>query len=254
MRVFVVLLALSGFAHAAEPVTFIACPIYRDSDSGRKSGCWLADDPATQLRYDVSAAPMKPQLGHQVLVEGVRSDDPDACGGVTLRPVRTSELTTTCESVTIPAEGYPGRRFNVPADAQKPTWEARDLPPPPYRPSDFYILFDLNNDFLVYQHAEIVMEKVILYAKASQAREVIVTGFAATAPIRVSGVSLQERPALARSRAEVVALSLKRLGIAPEKLHTNWQTHPDTIDTPYAATGETSKRRVTIRIIPGEDK
>ena len=43
-----------GAGAAAETVRFIACPIYRDTDAGRKSGCWLADERASGTRFDVS--------------------------------------------------------------------------------------------------------------------------------------------------------------------------------------------------------
>jgi outer membrane protein OmpA-like peptidoglycan-associated protein len=67
--------ALVGTAVAATPpaasVTFVACPVYRDTDNGRKSGCWLATDPATGIRYDVTQSRSKPQMGREILVEGL---------------------------------------------------------------------------------------------------------------------------------------------------------------------------------------
>ena len=241
---------LSASTWAEQTVTFVACPIYRDTDSGRKSGCWLADDPATQIRYDVSAAPMKSLLGKKILVEGIVSNDSNACGGVPLRPVRTSILDESCEPVMISAEGFPGRRFAVPPDAQRPTWEPRQLPPPPYVTSEFYIFFNHNSDFLVYQHAEIVMEKVLLYAQASHAREVQVIGYAATQPQIASGQRFQESAALAHSRAEAVRLSLERLGIKASQLKVLWNVHGDPVDSPLVPTATASMRRVTIRVVP----
>ena len=49
-------------------VRFIACPVYRDADSGKKSGCWLVDDPASGVRYDASLSPYKPDWNFGVLV------------------------------------------------------------------------------------------------------------------------------------------------------------------------------------------
>ena len=43
----------------AQEINFIACPVYRDTNNGRKSGCWLTSDPASGTRYDVTAAPTK---------------------------------------------------------------------------------------------------------------------------------------------------------------------------------------------------
>ena len=51
------MLAAPVAAHAEDTrnlVRFVACPIYRDADSGRKSGCWLATDPASGIRYDLA--------------------------------------------------------------------------------------------------------------------------------------------------------------------------------------------------------
>lgn len=252
-RIFVVVIALSSLnALAAQTVTFVACPIYRDTDSGRKSGCWLADDPATQIRYDVSAAPMKPLLGKQILVEGIVSDDSNACGGVPLHPLRTSVLDETCESVMIPAEGFVGRRFAVPSDAQRPTWEPRQLPPPPYVTSEFHIFFNHDSDFLVYQHAEIMMEKAVLYAQASHAREVQVIGYAATRPLIVLGRRFQESRGLAQSRAQAVRLSLKRLGIKPSQLRVSWNVRGQPVESSLIPTATASLRRVTIRVVPGK--
>lgn len=247
-------LATVATAVAAEPktITFIACPIYRDTDAGRKSGCWLADHHATGVRYDVSAAPMKPQLGRQVLVEGVESGDTDACGGVTLRPVRTSQLATTCPAITIPAETYPGRRFDLPPDVLQPMWIPRELPPPPYTTSDFNIFFDFNNSFLVYQHSEIVLEKAVLYAKASKAQRVDVIGYAATKSFRVDDVKLRETLALAQARAQAVALSLERLGVDPVIIKTSWRNDAAPAQSEFGPTPESSKRRVTIRVVPAK--
>lgn len=248
------LLTVDACAAAQNSVTFVACPIYRDTDSGRKSGCWLADDPASQIRYDISAAPMKPLLGKKILVEGVVSDDSNACSGVPLRPLRTSVLEEACESVMIPAEGFAGRRFAVPPDAQRPTWEPRQLPSPPYVTTDFHIFFNHNSDFLVYQHAEIVMEKVVLYAQASHAREVQVIGYAATKPFTVSGQEFAESISLARSRAEAVRLSLDRLGINPAQLKVSWHSHAQPVDSTLVPTSMSSLRRVTIRVVPARLK
>ena len=55
-------LALSlTFASAveAQSVRFISCPIYRDADAGRKSGCWLSDDASSGTRYDVMKAALE---------------------------------------------------------------------------------------------------------------------------------------------------------------------------------------------------
>jgi hypothetical protein len=84
--------ALCYAADAPKVVSFIACPIYRDTNQGRKSGCWLADDHESGLRYDIGGGRAKPQIGHEVLVEGVIASSPDVCGGAVLVPVHTAVL------------------------------------------------------------------------------------------------------------------------------------------------------------------
>ena len=102
-------------AETGELVRYIACPVYRDADSGRKSGCWLADDPASGERWDVSLSPHKPDWNFAVLVEGRVADAiPDACGARVLDAVRTSRLyDQPCTRHMVPTEGYPGRRYRL---------------------------------------------------------------------------------------------------------------------------------------------
>jgi outer membrane protein OmpA-like peptidoglycan-associated protein len=244
--------ALSPVALAAEPlagarVSFIACPIYRDTDAGRKSGCWLGDDPATGTRYDVSLGIAKPQLGHEVLVEGIVAPGANACGGVVLEPARTSVLETICAGAMLPAEGFPGRRYVLPAEVPQPTWVPRKLPEPPYGEQHYVVLFNFGSDFLNYQYSEVLLEKIALYAKASRARTMHVTGYAATQPLQVSGRSIAEPASLARARAEMVAEALRRLDIGPASLRVDWKVNPAAADQPLA---EASKRRVEITIVP----
>ena len=94
MKAVVALALLAAAAQGgAETVRFITCPIYRDADSGKKSGCWLAEDRATGKRYDVSLAPSRPDWNHEVLVEGTVSAASKApCGDTVLDAVRTSIL------------------------------------------------------------------------------------------------------------------------------------------------------------------
>jgi len=238
----------SAEAPDARVVTFVGCPIYRDTDLGRKSGCWLAEDPATGVRYDVTDAPTKPQVGRMSLFEGVVTQDGDTCGGVVLRPVRSAVLDETCPTSIVPAEAYPGRRFVLPDEVLKPTWEPRELPKPPYSSQEFHIVFDYGNDFLIYQYAELILEKISLYAKASKPKAIVITGFAATQPIEISGRKLAEPAALAKARAEMAALALTRSGIDRKLLRIETNTRPQPIPNLGTPTAEASKRRVTIQI------
>ena len=243
-------LAPLAMADAPEPavVSFVGCPIYRDTDSGRKSGCWLAEDPATGVRYDVTDGPTKPQVGKLSLFEGVRTQEPDTCGGIVLRPVRSAVLDESCPRAIIPAEQYKGRGYILPDEVMKPTWEPRALPPPPYGTKEFHIVFDFGNDFHIYQYAELILEKISLYVQASKPTSVIVTGYAATAPIEVSGRLLAEPAALARARAEATAEALRRLGVDRKLIRIATDGDPKSIKNLQTPGLEASKRRVTVRI------
>lgn len=238
-------------AGGGELHTFVACPIYRDTDAGRKSGCWLADDPSG-VRYDVSLGPVKPQVGHMVLVEGLTSAEPTtACGGQVLTPVRIAVLPETCTRQIIAAESFPGRPYKSPPEQLAPTDVPRVLPPPPYSEQVFSIYFEYARDFLIYQYSELILEKIALYAKASAAKRVHVEGFAATAPGSVQGRLIREPATLAESRAQMVAESLRRLGVPASSLVVDWHSAPlATQDLEGGKLPEPSKRRVVVTITP----
>ena len=240
-------LAYAADAPTLKPVSFIACPVYRDTNQGRKSGCWLADDHESGVRYDIGGGRAKPQIGHEVLVEGVLANSPDACGGAVLAPVHTAVLETRCPAVMLPPENYPGRVFQVsPKSVLPPMDVERPLPPPPYEPQQWVIQFNFQSDFLLYQYSEVILDAAARYIKVSGAKRVFVTGYAATKGIQVSGRTLSESGSLAKIRAESVAEALRRLGVNPRLLHVSWRNDPE----PIVSDGglqEPSKRRVTIR-------
>ena len=234
-------------ADAPKPVSFIACPVYRDTNQGRKSGCWLADDHESGLRYDIGAGRAKPQIGHEILVEGVIANSPDVCGGAVLAPVHTAVLETRCPAVMLPPENYPGRAFQVSAKSVLPPMDVeRPLPPPPYASQQWVIQFNFQSDFLLYQYSEVILDAAARYINASGAKRIDVTGFAATKAMSVSGRTLAEPGALAKARAECVAEALRRLGVDPRRMHVSWRGDPEPIASGDGL-DEPSKRRVTIR-------
>jgi hypothetical protein len=227
----------AGAAQAQETgqlVRFIACPIYRDTDFGRKSGCWLADDHATGARYDVTQSPYKPDWNHEVLVEGrVSNESPDACGSPVLDPVRTSILPSDCPRHMLPPEGHPGRKFTLPERNIAPLAAGRPVPPGPYGPHTFTVYFEFDRDFLVYQYDDYLIDHAVTWIRAAKPKRLIVTGYAATAPEEVSGRAIAESPEIARARAEAVALTFKRL--LPElDIETRWEVDAKVTDEPNA--------------------
>lgn len=251
MKTVVALALLATAAHGgAETVRFITCPIYRDADSGRKSGCWLAEDRATGVRYDVSLSPSKPDWNHEVLVEGrVTAGGTEACGGVVLDAVRTSVLPGACTRQMLPAEGFAGRKFVLPVRNVRPMSAARPVPPGPYGARTFRLMFDFDAAFLLYQYDDYLLDEAITWLRAAKPRAITVTGHAATRPSIVSGRSIAEDPAIARERAERVTEALVRLGIDRRTIRVRVRTDAQPVDTPEAdGLAEASRRRVDIAV------
>ena len=247
------LLAVPALASPAQEVRFITCPLYRDTDAGKKSGCWLADDREDGRRFDVSQSPTKPDWNFAVLVEGrPAADQTDVCGGVVLDPVRVSVLDEPCTRAMLPAEGFPGRRFVLPARNIRPLYEARKPFGQPFRTRMFSIPFTYGRAFITYQLSDYLIDEAVAYAVASHAARVDITGYAATTPAVVSGRRIAEPSGVARDRAEVAAEWMRRLGVPENRLHLAWRGDAGVVDMPGAdGLSEPSRRRVDIRITPG---
>jgi outer membrane protein OmpA-like peptidoglycan-associated protein len=234
-----------------DTVRFISCPIYRDVDAGRKSGCWLADERESGRRFDIGNAPTKPDWNHEVLVEGKISSAPDACGGVVLEPVRVSVLPGACTRQMLPPEGFKGRAFVLPERNVRPVAVPRPAPQPPFTERSFFLLYDFNRDFLVYQLDDYLLDQAITYIRGAAPKRILVTGYAATTLAKVSGRSITEDVTIAKSRAQSVTEALVRLGIDPKIIETKWQGAANPADAPGAdGLGEASRRRVEIRVVP----
>lgn len=253
MRSAAVTLALAltvqaGAASAAEDLRFIACPTYRDADAGKKSGCWLADDPRSGQRYDVSLSPTKPDWNHAVLVEGqVKAGAEDNCGGVLLDPVRVSVLPDDCVRSMLPAEGYKGHVFVLPPRNVAPLLAPRPAPGPPYVDKTFHLVFDFDKSFVVYQLTDYLLDESIAWIRAAKPRRIVITGWAATEPASVSGQTLSERPEIARERAEKVAEAFARMGIDRKSIEVRWKTGAKPAPVAGAdGLSEPSRRRVDV--------
>lgn len=242
-----------GAAQAAEAdnlVRFVACPVYRDTDSGKKSGCWLGDDRETGRRWDVSLSPYKPDWNFAMLVEGKASaDKAEPCGAPVLAPVRTSRLDTPCVRHMIPAEGFAGRKFVLPRRNIAPLSVARPVPPGPYAERVFPVYFEFDKDFLVYQYDDWLVDNAVTWIRAAKPERLVVVGFADTKPVVVSGVTLAERPEVARERAEAIAETLRRL-VPDLPVEVQAQTSAEPTDEPEAdGLPWQSQRRAEIRVI-----
>ena len=237
--------------------TFIGCPVYRNSNSGPKSGCWLTTDNSNGILYDISLGRMKPQLGHEVLVEGRLSESQTSgigslkhtpCGGVVLSPVIVSPLTRRCPAFILPADGFPGRRFVLdPRAVLPPANVVEKLPPPPYVAHTWHIQFTFDSDFLQYQYSEIILDRIGRYIRAGHPRRIEVIGYAVTRPRIISGRPMAEKPQVARRRAQMVALALRRLGATPAMLRVRWRFNPPPL-TRRTDLAAASRRRVDIKL------
>lgn len=239
-------------AETAAEIRFVTCPIYRDTDAGKKSGCWLAEDPATGTRWDVTASASKPDWNRAVLVEGRASGEAiDPCGGPILDPVRVSIVDRACPRAMLPAEGYKGRRFALPPRNLRPLYEAREAAKPPFTVRTFVIPFDFGSDFITYQLSDYYLDQAVAYALDVGPARIEIVGHAATAPDIVSGVPLVEPVALARSRAEKAGEWMRLRGIPVDRVTLRWAT--DVSPSPDAAFDgllAPSPRRVEITITP----
>ena len=252
-----ILLLAAGQSGAADPqtVTFIACPIYRDTDAGPKSGCWLADDPASGKRYDISESPVKPDWNDAVLVEGIVSAEPaNACGGDILNTVRVSVLRDRrCTRVMLPGETYAGHHFKLPTRLVRPAYAPPETFPHPYTTRSFEVPFTFDGAFLNYQLGDYFVNEAVSYALAVHAKAVYITGWAATKPEMASGEGLSEHPDIAKQRAELAAQWMHGLGVPDSVLHLAW--HVDATPLAFEANDGLlpgSTRRVDIVVVPGE--
>lgn len=245
------LMLLTGAQDAREAVRFTACPIYRDTDAGRKSGCWLADDPATGVRYDVTAAPTKPDWNHAILVEGFAAPHAgDPCGGAVIEPARVSVLEAPCTRHLLKAEGYQGRRFALPERNVRPLYEARKKPEQPFAEGRFTIPFDYRGSFIVYQLSDYYLDATINYALDVQPARIEIAGVAQTRPETVSGQRLVEDPDLARTRAELVKQALIMRGIAPDRIRIVKRLPGPFVPAAFDGLTWPEARRVDVRIVP----
>jgi outer membrane protein OmpA-like peptidoglycan-associated protein len=233
---------------AGAAVSFVACPVYRDTDNGRKSGCWLATDPASGVRYDIADSRTKPQIGHEVLIEGSVAAGEQACGAPLLSPTHVSVLDTVCPTVLLPAENYPGRRSIVSlASVLPPTNTPRPPIAGPFAAREWNIEFGYGSDFLQYQYSEVILDEIARTVAAAHPRLVQVVGYAVTQERIVSGHALSEPRELARRRAEMVALALERLGVARPPMQVSWGINPRPVVIEDGLP-EPSRRRVEIHL------
>jgi hypothetical protein len=230
---------------------FVSCPVVRDTAS---VPCWLAEyDGETYfltLQSDVSAPVTPPWLGHRVLVEGTVSSEPRICGGVVLKPVHLSvlpERDASCNTI-LPAE----ERYNLTFEPPRPPGPSKgrlafDNAPPaaPTQAStrEFTIPYDFDGT-VGFGHPRF-LSQILGFAQAVNAGAIEIVGYRGAARLS-TGQVMVEAPAIARRRAEQVAMLLQGAGLKSPTYAVTWR------DEPARATGvdDYLTRRVVVTVRP----
>lgn len=241
---------------AGERLSFVSCPIVRDT---RSVPCWISeyqgDTYYLTIQSDVSAEVQPPLLGHQVLVEGIVSEKPAICGGIVLEQVRLSvmpELDANCNTM-LPADA----RYQIDFNPRPPGPSSGRLafdpapgapvtpPPPPTGEQRVPLYFDFDKG-VSFRHPGALVNLLDLAAKV-QATKLQVTGVRGAHRLS-DGSLLQESASIGQRRAEEVAKLLQGAGLQLE-------TQIDWIDGTSEADGidDWQSRRVTVVLTQAPD-
>jgi hypothetical protein len=222
--------AASAAAPPAKHRNFVACPIVRDTSS---VPCWLAEYQGETyfltIQTDVSAPVTPPWLGHQVLVEGVVSDEPRICGGIVLKPVALSvmqELDGACNTI-LPAE----ERYNLSFEPPRPPGPSqgrlafgdpatKPAPASTARPRTFDLQYEFDG-LVMFRHAQ-PLQQILEFARQSAATSLTITGYR-SASLLTNGHVLLEHETIGRRRAEQIAELLKGAGLSDVKYEVRWK-------------------------------
>lgn len=237
MRVFVMSI-LGGAPVYAQALSFVTCPIVRDT---KTVPCWLAEYNG-EIYYlgnqgGVAQDFYPPQLNHEVLVEGTIAEGPRVCGGVPLRPVKTSvflEINRACNTILPVEDGIeaPGR-----APAREPvSWVRSD------GPLNTTIYFDFDNDFLSL-HSTTAVQRIAEQFEQTKASAIEVQAFRGSSKLS-NGTELVEKQEIADKRAARVREILEGLGVPKDSVSVRSVTDvrkPNGIDDAWS-------RKVTLTV------
>ena len=246
------LLTQTVFAAEGQRINFVSCPVVRDT---KTVPCFLAEFEGETyflgIQQDISAEFHPPQLLHEVLVEGAVAAGPRVCGGIPLKPLKISvmpEINRVCNTILPAEEGIdapPAARGAGPSTKRTSLGTPPAPPAPPTAPfaaKEFKIYFDFDSDYLVIPSTRTVNEAAV-YAKASNAAKVTVTGYRAATQLS-SGKDLIESPLVAERRAHMVEQVMRGLGVA--NIAAKSMDQPGPAD----GTNDSQNRRVVIAIEP----
>ena len=222
-------LAVSTQATAQQHMNFLTCPVAQDTGEHSDVCFFVMQD---GVRYGVSL-PIdwgNPQLGHQLLVEGVVDDSAQECGGVRIdgRASVMPELSPQCNEIApatpeILALGLgrrpgitPEQRAMIAADPSSSlqVMRLRALPVPEVALGHTEtIYFAFESDRATAPDAMLLLELARL-AEATPGVQITVRAYRG-ATLLDNGNTLMEKPGIAQQRGEKLAGILVGLG-APE--------------------------------------
>jgi hypothetical protein len=224
----------------AQNVSFVTCPIVRDT---KTVPCWLAEYRGETYYLGIQGGVAQdfypPQLDHEVLVEGVIAEGPRVCGGVPLRPVKTSvlqEINRACNTILPVEDGIEAPER--PAARNTMSWIRSD------GPNDTTIFFDFDNDFLSLHTANAVQRTADRFQE-SKAAEVQVTSYRGSSRLSNGNVMI-EHERIAAERANKVREILVGLGVPSRAVKVrivNEVRQADGIEDPWS-------RKITLSVKP----
>lgn len=249
---FALSVAVASASVAGERLSFVACPIVRDTST---VPCWLAEHQGKlyflTLQTDVSAPVNPPWLGHRVLVEGELSDKPDICGGRVIEPVTLSvlpELDASCNTV-LPAE----ERYNLTFEPPRPPGPSRgrlafgDLAARnPTLPREVTLNYEFDGK-VAFRHAG-KLQQMLDSARTTGATEVRITGYRSASRLS-DGTILREREDIGRARAEQVRELLTGAGLEGVRYTVRWEDRSKRPD----GKSDVANRRVDVVIVGGRE-
>jgi hypothetical protein len=224
----------------AQNLSFVTCPVVRDT---KTIPCWLAEYRGETYFLGIQGGVAQdfypPQLNHEVLVEGVIADGPRVCGGIPLRPVKTSvmpEINRACNTILPVEDGIEAPERSASRDPV--SWVRSD------GPGDTTIFFDFDNDFLSLHTANAVQRMADRFRQA-KAAEVQLTSFRGSSRLS-DGRVMVEDAGIAAARANKVKEILAGLGVPPAAVKVrvvNEVRQADGIEDPWS-------RKVTLSVRP----
>ena len=249
--------AAAAAPSAGDRLSFVSCPIVRDTVT---VPCWLAEYEGEvyflTLQTDVSAPVNPPWLGHQVLVEGVVSDEPGICGGRVIKPVALSvlpPLDASCNTM-LPAED----RYNLGFEPPRPPGPSRgrlafgdpasrSASPPGGPAADGATLrFSLSYEFdgmVAFRHAQI-LQRILESSRANNATGLRITAYRSASRLS-NGTVMREREHIDRQRAEQIRELLRGAGLEDVKYELSWKDlskRPDGVQ-------DVANRRVDVVVV-----